>query len=104
VHVSAAAVRRQFDQIRHQQFPRQRDFKRFLKKSRETVADLLLRVELDMLSARVQRRITAGHRGAKAQQEALSRFIMNFKDKWTSHTYCAPQYAVRDCGHVQSNL
>jgi hypothetical protein len=57
-----------------------------------------------MLSQRIQKRIMAEHRGAKAKQEALSRFVKHFKEKWTAQTYCAPQYAVTECGHVQANL
>ncbi|HEX5310147.1 MAG TPA: hypothetical protein VFW38_13845 [Solirubrobacteraceae bacterium] len=104
VHVSPAAVHRQFELERHLQFPRRRDFQRFLKKSKQTVADLLMRVELDMLSQRIQRRVAAGHRGAKARQEALARFVARFRERWTSQTYCASRYAMRDCGHVQSSL
>ncbi|HEX3691973.1 MAG TPA: hypothetical protein VHU13_01410 [Solirubrobacteraceae bacterium] len=104
VHVSRATVHRRFEQIRHEQFPRQRAFERFLSKSKQTIADLLMRVEVDMLIQRIQRHIAAGHHGAKAKLNALTRFVSRFRRKWTSQTYCAPVYAVRDCGHVQWNL
>jgi ADP-heptose:LPS heptosyltransferase len=104
VHVSPAVVRKQFERVRHTQFPRRGEFQRFLRQTKQTVADLLMRVELNMLSARIQRRVASGHRGARAKQEALRRFIAHFRGKWTSQTYCAPSYAVPDCGHVQTNL
>jgi hypothetical protein len=104
VRVTPAAVRRQFEQIRHQQFRHNSGFLRFLKETKQTVADLLTRVELDMLSQRIQRRIAAAHRRAKARQRALAHFIRHFREKWTAQTYCLPRYAVPDCGHVQATL
>lgn len=100
--VTEATVRRTFDRIRDQQFPRRREFRRFLRQSGQTVADLLLRVKLNLLSARIQKRVVAGHRGARSRERALSRFVREFKARWTAQTYCAPAYAVADCGHVQA--
>ncbi len=102
--VSEAEVRHRFDHIRGQQFPTRRAFKRFLKQSGQTVADLLLRVRLSILSERIQKAVQAGHHGAHSRQHALERFVHGFKVKWTAQTYCAPEYAVQDCGHVQASL
>lgn len=104
VRVSPIAVRRQFVRMRREQFRKAREFRAFLRKSKQTVADLLLRVELDMLSQRIQRRVTAGYHGAAAKKRALARFVADFRAKWTGQTYCASQYAVKDCGHVQASL
>ena len=104
VHVSAAEVRHTFDRLRAQQFPRQRELKAFLKQSGETVADLLLRVRLNLLSQRIQRHVLIGHRGQHSRQRALTRFVHDFKLKWMAQTYCDPGYAVQDCGHVQASL
>jgi hypothetical protein len=104
VSVSASQVRRAFDRIKGQQFPKQRQFNAFLRQSGETVADLLFRVRLNLLSERIQRHIASGHHGSGSQRRALSQFVKDFRTKWMSQTYCAPQYAVEDCGHVQSVL
>ena len=104
VHVSAGEVRRTFDRIRAQQFPKHGEFQTFLRQSGETVADLLWRVELNLLSERIQRHVLAGHRSARSQQSALRRFIYEFKRRWQAQTYCTPEYAVTDCGHVQAAL
>jgi SurA N-terminal domain len=103
VQVSDPEVRRRFDHIRRQQFPKPREFSAFLKSSGQTVADLLFRVRLNLLTMRVQGRIVAGHSGASAE-EALARFAREFKTKWSGQTYCSPAYAVADCGHVQGAL
>lgn len=104
LHVSPAEVRRTFDQTRKTQFPKQSEFQAFLGRSKETVTDILLRVELDLLSQRLQRRVVAGKHGARKQHEALKHFVSHFRNKWTGLTYCAAQYASQDCGHVQRTL
>lgn len=101
VHVSQAVVEQHFHELRQAQFPKLRAFRKFLRETKQTVADLLLRVELDILSSRIQRRATAGHKSARGQMRALKRFVNHFRSKWTAKTYCAPQYAVHDCGHIQ---
>lgn len=104
VVVSEAEVHHRFDHLRALQFPKRREFKRFLEQSGQTVADLLLRVRLNMSSERLQKLALAGHRGAHSRQRALERFIHEYKLKWMAQTYCAPAYAVQDCGHVQTSL
>lgn len=104
VGVSAAEVRKEFDHIRGAQFHKRREFEAFLRESGQTVADLLYRVELNMLSERIQKHVVAGRRSASSKQRALSRFVKAFKGKWEAQTYCASEYDVADCGHVQGSV
>ena len=104
ISISEAQVRYAFDRVRAQQFPRRSEFTAFLKRSGQTVADLLLRVRLNILSERLQGKVLAGHRGKRDDRLALERFIHAFKAKWTAQTYCEPSVAVADCGRVQANL
>jgi hypothetical protein len=104
IHVSPALVNRKFNRLRRQQFPKRSEFKAFLEHTRQTVADLELRVELNLLSQRIQKHVAAGHRGAREQQRALSHFVNAFKAKWTAQTYCQADYASQDCGHVRAAL
>jgi hypothetical protein len=104
IHVSEGEVRHTFDHLRAQQFPKKREFKTFQKQSGQTIADLLFRVRLNLNSTRIQKHVLAGHRGARSQQQALKRFVHDFKLKWEAQTYCDPAYAVTDCGHVQASL
>jgi hypothetical protein len=62
----------------------------------------MMRVELSILAERIQHRVASGHLKPKRQSEAFSRFLRHFRAKWRDRTYCAPQYAVADCGHVQA--
>jgi len=104
INLSEAEVRQTFNSIRRQQFPKRREFKMFMRQSGETIPDLLLRVRLNLISTRIQKHVVEGHRGARNQQRALSRFLHAFKLKWEAQTYCDPGYAVTDCGHVQASL
>jgi foldase protein PrsA len=58
VKVSDAEVKKQFVKIRTQQFPSTAEFEKFLTTSGQTVSDLLLRVKLNMLSQKIQQKIS----------------------------------------------
>lgn len=103
VQVSAREVRRSFDHIRRAQFHKRGEFSKFLRRSGQTVADLLFRVRLQLLSSRVEKQVVAGQHGA-ASERALAGFVREFHTKWLARTYCAPGYAIKDCGHVQAPL
>ncbi|HEX4628040.1 MAG TPA: hypothetical protein VH137_04550, partial [Gemmatimonadales bacterium] len=102
IHLAAATVRRSFERIRFQQFPRHGEFGMFLRASGQTPADLLFRVRLNLLSTRVQAHVLRGRRSAQARERAVVRFIHDFKRRWQARTYCTTGYAVADCGHVVS--
>ncbi|HEV2974071.1 MAG TPA: peptidyl-prolyl cis-trans isomerase [Solirubrobacteraceae bacterium] len=57
VKVSDAEVKKQFEKIKDQQFPKAAEFEKFLKTSGQTVSDLLLRVKLNLLSSKIQQKI-----------------------------------------------
>jgi foldase protein PrsA len=57
VKVSDQEVRKQFETIKAQQFPKAAEFEKFLATSGQSVSDLLLRVKLNLLSTRIQAKI-----------------------------------------------
>jgi uncharacterized delta-60 repeat protein len=104
ISVSERDVRRMFDRIRHEQFPRSAEFRKFLRESGQTISDVLLRVRLNLLTSAIQRGVIAHKRGSKRREQALSQFIATFRSKWRAQTYCAAAYGVEDCGHVAPTL
>lgn len=104
VSVSPATVKKNFDRIRSAQFHKRREFRAFLRKSGETIADLLFRVEVNLLSERIQKHAVAGHHGAASRLRALSNFVKAFKAKWEAQTYCATEDDVKDCGHLEGSV
>jgi hypothetical protein len=100
VTLTAGQVRHSFEKLRRQQFPHRHEFARFLRSSGETVADLLFRVRVNMLSQAIQRKaLSAGHSEAE-KARLLAEFISGFKARWQPQTYCATRFAVPSCGHV----
>jgi foldase protein PrsA len=57
VNASDKEVRKRFEQIRTQQFPKAAEFQKFLTNSGQTVSDLLLRVKLNLLSSKIQQKV-----------------------------------------------
>jgi foldase protein PrsA len=57
VKVSDKEVKKQFNKIKEEQFPKGAEFEKFLKSSGQTVSDLLLRVKLNLLSQKIQQKI-----------------------------------------------
>jgi foldase protein PrsA len=57
VKLSDAEVKKQFEKIKSQQFPKAAEFEKFLKTSGQSVSDLLLRVKLNLLSQKIQQKI-----------------------------------------------
>jgi foldase protein PrsA len=57
VSVSDAAVKKEFDKIKSTQFPKAAEFEKFLASSGQSVSDLLLRVKLNLLSQKIQRKV-----------------------------------------------
>lgn len=57
VKVTDSEVKKQFEKIKSQQFPKAAEFEKFLKTSGQTVSDLLLRVKLNLLSSKIQQKI-----------------------------------------------
>jgi foldase protein PrsA len=68
VNVSDKEVKKEFEKIKDQQFPKPAEFEKFLATSGQTVSDLLLRVKLNMLSSKIQQKIAKG-KGTVTQAE-----------------------------------
>jgi foldase protein PrsA len=58
VKASDAEVKKQFVKIKTSQFPSAAEFQKFLTSSGQTISDLLLRVKLNMLSSKIQQKIS----------------------------------------------
>jgi foldase protein PrsA len=68
VNVSDKEVKKEFEKIKNEQFPKAAEFEKFLATSGQTVSDLLLRVKLNMLSSKIQKKIAAG-KGSPSKAE-----------------------------------
>jgi len=69
VHVSEAEVKKQFDTLKSQQFPKEAQFKEFLSRTGETEADLLMRVKLQLLARKIQEKVTNSAKKKPSKKE-----------------------------------
>jgi foldase protein PrsA len=58
VNVSDKEVKKQFEKIKASQFPKAGEFQKFLASSGQSVSDLLLRVKLNLLSSKIQKKVS----------------------------------------------
>jgi parvulin-like peptidyl-prolyl isomerase len=68
IKVTDAEVKKEFEKIRNEQFTQPGQFQKFLKSAGYTVSDLLLRVKLNMLSTKIQKKV-AKEKHAPSQAE-----------------------------------
>jgi foldase protein PrsA len=81
VRVSEKEVKKQFNQIKTQQFPTETDFKKFLTSTAYTVSDLLLRVKLNTLSSKIQQKVSK-EAGKKPTQKELAAYYEQHKSQY----------------------
>ena len=60
VKVTDAEVKKSFDEQKKQSFPKEADYKKFIKQSGQTEEDILQRVKLDLLSNKIRDKIVKG--------------------------------------------
>jgi hypothetical protein len=82
IRVSQKEVDREFERTRRSAFSSERSFKRFLRRTGQTVADVKFRTRIDLLTGKLQAVVDPAE----------------FASKWRARTLCAPGFTVRDCG------
>jgi foldase protein PrsA len=80
VNVSDKEVKKRFNQIKEQQFPKASEFEKFLANSGQTVSDLLLRVKLNLLSSKIQQKIVKSK--AKVSQAQIAKYYNEHKQRF----------------------
>ena len=81
VKISDAEVKKQFNQIKSQQFPTEAAFQKFLTSTGYTVSDVLLRVKLDLLSTKLQQKISK-EAGAKPTEKEIKSYYEQHKTQY----------------------
>ncbi len=81
VKVTDSEVKKQFNQIKNQQFPKEADFQKFLASTGYTVSDLLLRVKLNLLGSKIQKKVSKDA-GKKPTQKEISAYYEQHKSQY----------------------
>lgn len=100
ITVTDAEVRQRFDQLVRKQFPKPGSLQKFLAKAHETEADLLARIKVELLTARIEAQVTKGKKGAQ-RTATLRKFSEKFQKHWKSLTNCKPGYVMEDCNQYK---
>ncbi len=80
VKVTDAEVKKSFDEQKKQSFPKDADYKTFIKTSGQTEADILQRVKLDLLSNKIRDKIVKGK--DKVADKAIADFYNKNKARF----------------------
>jgi phosphatidylethanolamine-binding protein (PEBP) family uncharacterized protein len=97
VAVPESEVSKRLEALLHQSFPKAGQLSKFLAKSHETKGDLLARVKVELLTARIAAQVTAGKSSEAQRKATLTSFERRFQAHWRSVTDCLPVYVMEDC-------
>ena len=99
VTVTELEVEQAFEKQKRQAFPSDGDYRKFLASQGFTREDILMRVELELLSNKLQK-VAVGTKRGRERQKALDEFVKDFRDRWQEQTRCAPTYRTPECGRL----
>ena len=80
VSLSDSKVKKEFAKIKAEQFPKPSEFEKFLASSGQTVSDLLLRVKLNLLSQKIQKKVVA--KKGKVTEAQITKYYNENKSKY----------------------
>lgn len=93
VNVSDREVHARFIAIRGQDFPQQGSFEKFLRSSPYTVSDLLLRIKLQMLSEKLEKKVLAGIHTATGAQ--IAKYYAAHRSSFPHQSLSAASAAIK---------
>jgi len=103
ISVTHEQVSREVALIKRESFKDGAEFRRFLNELRYTRRDVNERVEVQILSTRLQgllsQRIDAETSSRSEEQWAFGEFVDEFIKRWRGRTVCAPDYATSRCSN-----
>lgn len=100
VGVSASSVAARYKFEVERQFSKPGSLQKYLRASRQTVADLKLLVRFELTSQRIEASVIGRlgpHASSQAQQQAFARFVTAWRAKWRARTDCRTGYVVQKC-------
>lgn len=98
IGVRPREVSRELAHLKKEAFKNEAQYHRFLREAHFTNRDVRERVELQILSEKIQARVVSGLSEAEAQK-TLSRFVTEYEARWRERTVCAPDYVTELCSN-----
>jgi hypothetical protein len=97
--VTRRQVSRLVTLIKKQNFKSAAEYHKFLRELHYTRRDVYERVELELLSVRMQERIAAGVTSKSEEQKVFREFVAEFNERWRGRTVCASRYVTGLCSN-----
>jgi phosphatidylethanolamine-binding protein (PEBP) family uncharacterized protein len=97
IAVSESEASQRLEKLVRQSFPKTGQYEKFLASSHESKTDLLARVKVELLTARIAGQITAGKSSEAQRKATLTSFEKRFQAHWRALTDCLPAYVMEDC-------
>lgn len=97
VSVSSAEVGKRLANLEQKSFPKAGELGKYLKKTKQTKADLAARVKVELLESRIAEEVTEGKSAKQRRKAALASFQQSFQKRWKAQTTCEPAYVMEDC-------
>jgi phosphatidylethanolamine-binding protein (PEBP) family uncharacterized protein len=97
VAVSQAQASARLRQDELKSFPKPGALQRYLAQSHQSEADLLERVQSELLQSGIAAQVTASSSSQSARKAALAGFEQHFHAHWKSLTSCKSEYVMEDC-------
>jgi len=98
--VTHGQVVRERTRLKREGFESAAEYREFLREAHYNRRDVYERVELQLLSTRIQRRIEKQIRTKSEEQQVFDEFLAEFNRKWRARTVCAPAYAIHRCANA----
>jgi len=102
ISVTSSQVKRTVAQVRRS-FKSEAAYHRFLKEGHYTRRDIRERVEIQLLSTRLQERlqkqVSAQTKTRAEEQRAFVKWVKEFSARWRARTVCAPKYTTERCSN-----
>lgn len=100
ISTTGGEVAEELANVTDEDFKTEKEYQDFLKTSLFTEADVLDRVELQLLSTKIQEQISDGAEGGKdAREEAFAEFVTAYQTRWRARTVCAEPYVIERCSN-----
>ncbi len=100
IRISGRMVRRELRRQKRAAFSTEADYRRYLELTRQTEADILYRIRLDLLATRIREQVSVRAVTPEGQTRVIRRFVRRFKRKWRARTVCGQGYAVDLCSRT----
>ena len=102
IAVTRRQVAKELAAIKQDNFRNEAEYRRFLRESHFTQGDVDERVELQLLSVRIQERVARGVAGVRQAQAKFKAFVDAYTERWRARTVCVAEFAIDRCSNGRS--